>query len=90
VTFRSFSRFVRWYRWTILFTLVGLAHFEYLDRGEWKAAAVCAYAVAIFKFGWPGQWWAYRVKARAKRIADARLARHAADIRSQPLRGWTK
>lgn len=97
MTFRSFSRFVRWYRWELRW-LVLVVTVAVVCGFPWEARAgslhpmvvpVCLLAslgpaVAYLRtagYRWPG---------RVLRRRAAHLERMAARLRSQPLRGWTR
>jgi hypothetical protein len=85
VTFRSFSRFVRWHRWELLVFFLGCAMLLAvgIDTG-WGLLAMNLVAQPLWVG--PVRRFAGRpslVIARARRLAWKRL-------RSQPLRGWTR
>lgn len=90
MTFRSFSRFVRWYRWGILATGAAAAHCVYMDDRYMFAVSGGIWAITVFFASLPGilksSRCERRLDARKKRAHVAELAR----VRTMPLRGWTK
>jgi hypothetical protein len=87
VTYRSFSRFVRWYRWAILGFSVGGTLMWVGGFGAGRVTALSAVGVTLL-LGAAFPLSAAICKhddtvSRARRMSWKRL-------RSQPLRGWTK
>ena len=91
ITFRAFSRFVRWYRWEILLAAAtSLAAWLFLQPRitailaaflGWNLVGLLSVRSSLFRT---------KVRERAARVAEGRAARRAAAIRSLPLRGWTR
>lgn len=90
ITFRSFSRFVRWYRWPLLLTLgfaLGLSPLPAATIG----GVLAFVGIPALLLSWR---WAYmmkdRVRERMNRIRSGRENVEQASLRAMPLRGWTK
>lgn len=82
MTFRSFSRFVRWYRWPLRVSAAVSVPFLFCDSWWYAPLMFGAYMFILS----PLVGLSERVtnaRNRAERLARNRL-------RAMPLRGWTK
>lgn len=91
MTFRSFSRFVRWYRLELALALVGSAAL-FSGTGAVVFAGVLSlfWAVMFAVPGSPTGKWRKRVLARHRGILRERAVAEKIRLRLAPLRGWTK
>lgn len=94
ITFRSFSRFVRWYRWALLLFLIGVPPAIYgvavrPDGLGWFVFGLTTTAAGFFALAGALDRTApirRRLELRRWRAEREELER----LRAMPLRGWTK
>lgn len=86
MTFRSFSRFVRWYRWQVL------AAGAFVLLVVWRPPVASTTPLAAWCLFWLVEihTWPKRVLARHRRILAREAAWEKMRLRMMPLRGWTK
>ena len=89
MTFRSFSRFVRWYRWPMLVACAGAVTLWCLPTPAAVGALISSPLVVVLPVAF---WWIELKPWPARVMARAAKRRRwlAARLRSLPLRGWTK
>ncbi len=92
MTFRSFSRFVRWYRWPLRLWCAGMVPISWGAKNKSElvgCAVLLALSCALVAPGLVGRR-APETLARFRRYRDSRQRSEAGRLRSLPLRGWTK
>jgi hypothetical protein len=91
MSYRFFSRFVRWYRWPLIIGIGAAGISGQCDDFPWWQATLVGFVAC----GWMvGVWNTKPSIARALARHNARRTRdeeaERVRIRSLPLRGWTK
>ena len=90
MTFRSFSRFVRWYRWELLLAVASVPFLFQGHAGSFAGSVGLYVAFVLALPGSPTNKYRSRVRTRHWSRKRSRRTTEASRLRSLPLRGWTK